>query len=808
MKISYRWLKEYIDTDLPPDEVARILTDTGLEVEGIEAFETLPGGLKGVVVGQVKSVSPHPNADRLRLTKVDVGTDRLLDIVCGAPNIAEGQKVWVATVGAELHPSEGEPFQIKKSKIRGEVSEGMVCAEDELGLGTDHEGIAVLPDDAPVGMAAAEYLGAETDAVFEIGLTPNRTDAISHFGVARDLAARLNLDDRTRASRPDVSGFATTNRKSPLTVEVEAVEACPRYSGLHLTDLEVRPSPQWLQDRLRSIGLTPKNNVVDVTNFVMHETGQPLHAFDADRIAADRVVVKTLPEGTPFSALDGVGRKLRADDLMICDERGGMCIAGVLGGADTGVSDQTRNVFLESACFSAASIRRTSKHHGIHTDASFRFERGVDPFDTTYALKRAAMLLTEITGAEICEPMFDVRQKLDLPVQIEFRPERFAALTGAVVPVQRMEKILASLDFTIVDRSESGYTLDVPTYRVDVTREADVVEEVLRIHGYNLVDLPDRMTMSVGETSRPSMSDVVHVVSEQLVGRGFSETMSNGLTRSDFILKVAGEKAKDRLVPMLNPLSMELDVLRPTLAVSALETLSYNLNRQAERLMFFEFGTAYEKRAKSYRETQTLALSLCGRRLPENWNNPEGEFDLSDLRGYTDSIFMALGLAKPQYRPVQTDFLEGARELLIGKKAVGRVGRLSAKARKTYEVKKESWFAEIDFGACVAAVRHAEKHIERPPRYPSVKRDLSLLIDRKVEFGDIEAIGYQKAGPVLKRVSLFDVYEGKNLPQGKKSYAVRFVLRDESKTLTDKRVDKVMGNIRTALEETLGAELR
>ncbi len=720
MKISYRWLKEYIDTDLPPEEVARILTDTGLEVEGMEVFDTLPGGLKGVVVGHVKTVSPHPNADRLRLTKVDVGTDHLLDIVCGAPNITEGQKVWVATVGAELHPTGGKPFKIKKSKIRGEVSEGMVCAEDELGLGTDHEGIAVLPEDAPVGMAAAEYMGAESDTVFEIGLTPNRTDAISHFGVARDLAARLNLDDPTRAERPDLSDFATTGRKSPLTVEVKAVGACPRYCGLYLVNLEVKPSPQWLQDRLRSIGLTPKNNVVDVTNFVMHETGQPLHAFDADRIAGNRIVVKTLPEGTPFTTLDGTERKLRAEDLMICDDHGGMCIAGVLGGANTGVSDQTRNVFLESAYFDATSIRRTSKHHGIHTDASFRFERGVDPFDTTYALKRAAMLLADIAEAEICGPIYDVRQELDLPLKIEFRPTRFSALTGGHLSDERLENIFASLDFKVIGKSESIYVLEVPTYRVDVTREADVIEEVLRIHGYNRIPLPDRMSMSVGKSEQPATSEVVHAISEQLVGRGFNEAMSNGLTRSDFILKVAGEAMKDRLVPMLNPLSMELDVLRPTLAVSALETLSYNLNRQAERLMFFEFGTAYEKKKKGYRETQTLALSLCGRRLPENWDNPEGDFDLSDLRGYTDSIFAGLGLDKPEYRPVQTDFLEGARGVFLGKKAIGHLGRLSSKARKTYEVKKDAWYAEIDFGACLAAVRHADKLIERPPRYPSL----------------------------------------------------------------------------------------
>lgn len=808
MKISYRWLKSYINTELPADEVARILTDIGLEVEGVEPFDTLPGGLRGVVVGHVKSVTPHPNADRLRLTKVDVGADRLLDIVCGAPNVAEGQKVWVATVGAELHPPGGEPFKIKKSKIRGEVSEGMICSEVELGIGTDGDGIAVLPQEAATGMDAAVYLGAETDTVFEIGLTPNRTDAFSHFGVARDLAARLNLEDPTAASRPDVSDFSTSGRRAPLEVEVQNKEACPRYCGLYLADVQVGPSPEWLQNRLRSIGLTPKNNVVDVTNFVMHETGQPLHAFDADKIRGGRVVVGNLPENTPFVTLDGVERKLRSDDLMICDAEGPMCMAGVLGGAESGVGDHTRNLFLESACFHTATIRRTSKYHGIHTDASFRFERGVDPMDTTYALKRAAVLLKELAGAEIAEPLFDLRGNLPEAGRIHFRLKRFEALTGLSPAPKLVEGILKSLDFDIEEKTSDTFVLRAPTYRVDVTREEDVVEEVLRIHGFNTVELPERMAISVHPVPPPSPSEVVHTVSEHLVGKGFNEAMSNGLTSSELILRTMGEETKDSLVFMQNPLSRDLDVLRPTLAVSALENLAYNLNRQTERMMFFEFGTVYGMEAGTPRETLALALTLCGSRLPENWNNPTADFDHSDIRGYMQSVLDGLGLSNPAYAPVSHPFLQGAREISIRGKKVGTLGRLSAKARKVYDVKKEGWYGELDFTACLTMVRHASVKVADPPRYPSVKRDLSLLIDEKVEFSEIEKIAAQRAGGLLKRVSLFDVYEGKNLPNGKKSYAVRFLLRDENKTLTDSRVDAVMAKITSALEQGVGAQLR
>ncbi|HLV52880.1 MAG TPA: phenylalanine--tRNA ligase subunit beta, partial [Cryomorphaceae bacterium] len=701
MKISYHWLKNYIDTDLSPEELAYILTDIGLEVEGMEPFDTLPGGLRGVVVGEVKSVAPHPNADRLRLTKVDVGTERLLDIVCGAPNVAEGQKVWVATVGAELHPTGGEPFRIKKSKIRGQVSEGMICSELELGLGTDGEGIAVLPQDAATGMDAAVYLGAETDTVFEIGLTPNRTDAFSHFGVARDLAARLNLEGSAVASRPDVSAFSTSGRRAPLEVEVLNAEACPRYCGLYLADVQVGPSPDWLQHRLRSIGLTPKNNVVDVTNFVMHETGQPLHAFDADKIKGHRVVLRNLPENTPFVTLDGVERKLRSDDLLICDAEGPMCLAGVLGGSESGVSDHTRNLFLESACFDAATIRRTSKHHAIHTDASFRFERGVDPLDTTYALKRAAMLLKDLAGAEIAEPLYDIRGEISDPVRIPFRLSRFELLTGLKLEADRVENILASLDFGVIDKTEDGYVLEAPTYRVDVTREEDVVEEVLRIRGFNTVELPERMSISVQPLPPPSPSEVVHTVSEHLVGKGFNEAMSNGLTSSKSILGAMGEKAEDTLVFMQNPLSRDLDVLRPTLAVSALENLAYNLNRQTERLMYFEFGTVYRMDAGKYVETHALSLTLCGSRLPENWNNPPGDFDHSDIRGYMQSVLDGLGLSNPVYAPVSHPFLQGAQEITVHGKRVGTLGRLSGKARKVYDVKRDALYGELDFTACL-----------------------------------------------------------------------------------------------------------
>lgn len=805
MKVSYNWLKNYLDFDLSPEEVSEILTDTGLEVEKLEEFESVPGGLKGVFVGEVKECFSHPNADKLKVTKVDVGTGELLQIVCGAPNVAEGQKVLVATVGTTLMPESDKPFKIKKAKIRGQESYGMICAEDELGIGEDHSGIMVLPEDAEIGIPAADFLKVENDHVFEIGLTPNRTDAFGHFGVARDLAARLSLKKKTRARLPQVE--VDIQEGNPISVTIEDADGCGRYAGLYLKDVKVAPSPGWLQNRLRAIGLQPINNVVDITNYVLHETGQPLHAFDAERISGNEVLVKTLPEKTKFTTLDEVERELSAEDLMICDRDGGMCIAGVFGGITSGVTDETKNVFLESAWFNPSRIRKTAKRHALNTDASFRFERSVDPEGTIYALKRAAQLIAEIAGGTVHGPLIDEVTEIPEPAKVEITLKRINDLCGSDIDEETLENILDSLDFAIEKKGEV-YHLTVPTYRADVTRPADVVEEVLRIYGYNSVALPDRMSISVSIPKKPDPNNLIQSLAEALTARGFTEIMSNGLTESAKIKKVLGEEVEKELVSMLNPLSMELDVLRPNLAISALEAVSYNLNRQAERLMFYEIGTAYRKAEKGYEETLTLALTLVGNRFKENWNNTNEAFSYSDLSGEIIGVFEMLGLNNLKRGSSDHEFLEEVTALSKGKTVLGRWGRVGKKALKTYGVKQPVLYGEVDLTKALPMVKHADKTVSDLPKFPSVRRDLSLLLDKKVRFEEIEKLAISKAGNLLKEVGLFDVYEGKNLPEGKKSYAVSFTLRDENKTLTDKKIDQTMERIRSELETALGAELR
>jgi phenylalanyl-tRNA synthetase beta chain len=810
MKISFNWLKDYIKTDLSPEQVAEILTDTGLEVEKLERFETAPGGLKGVVVGHVREVTAHPDADRLRVTKVDVGEADLLNIVCGAPNVAEGQKVLVATVGSVLYPEEGEPLKIKRAKIRGVESSGMICAEDELGIGKSHDGIMVLPANTPVGQAASEYLGLVDDYVFEIGLTPNRTDAFGHFGVARDLAARLSLTQPTRATLPELKTHALENKaKSPIQVEVRDGDGCGRYAGLYLEGIKVAPSPTWLQNRLRSVGLSPINNVVDITNYVLHETGQPLHAFDADKITGGKVIVQTLPEGTMFKTLDGTERKLSADDLMICDEAGGMCIAGVFGGANSGVSDATSKVFLESAWFNPIRVRKTAKRHGLNTDASFRFERGVDPLATLYALERAALLMVEICGATVPGTTIDVKKAEFQPAIVEFSLDRCNKLCGTKLSATELEAILESLDFKVNTLSPGVYSLAVPTYRVDVTREIDVIEEVLRIYGYNRVARPGRMMISVSAEAKPTRQEVFDSILAALTGRGFSEMMANGLTRSDYLRAIGGDGLGDQLVAMLNPLSQELDVLRPNLVCSALEAVAYNLNRQAERLQLCEIGTIYKKENGAFSESTHLSLALSGNRFSENWNNPVNAFDVSDVRGHVVAILELLGAGDGVTFTAESDpFYGDALGIYKGKKKLGILGAAGKKAMKQYGIKKPVFLAELDLNVCLKLVKHATKTLHDLPKFPAVRRDFSLLLDRAVHFVEIESLAYKKAGKLLREVGLFDVYEGKNLPEGKKSYAVRFILQDPGKTLTDQQIDKTMLDIQKELEQHLGATLR
>jgi len=805
MKVSYNWLKNYLDFDLSPEEVSEILTDTGLEVEKLEPFESVPGGLKGVVVGHIKEAFSHPNADKLKVTKVDVGTGELLNIVCGAPNVAEGQKVFVATVGTTLMPEPEKPFKIKKAKIRGEESFGMICAEDELGIGESHDGIMVLPGETPVGTAAADVLEVENDHVFEIGLTPNRTDAFGHFGVARDLAARLSLKEKVRAELPETD--IDLSDGNPIKVKIEDADGCGQYAGLYIEGVSVGPSPGWLQNRLRSIGLQPINSVVDITNYVLHELGHPLHAFDADKISGKTVLVKTLPEGTKFTTLDEVERKLSGKDLMICDEKGGLCIAGVFGGIESGVTTETKNVFLEAAWFNPSRVRKTAKRHALNTDASFRYERGVDHEMTLFALKRAAQLIAELTGGKLLGPINHEVTKLPETNEIEITLKRINDLCGAAISESELETIFDSLDFDY-RKSGENYELKVPSYRVDVTREADVVEEVLRIYGYNSIELPDRMSISVSIAQKPESNAVIQSLADALSARGFSEIMSNGLTESAKIQKVVGEDATENLVSMLNPLSMELDVLRPNLAISLLEAISYNLNRQAERLLFYEVGTAYEKAEQGYKETLTLALGLVGNRFRESWNNPDTAFSFSDLKGEVDGIFEMMGLERLIADKGTHRFLNEVTVLKKGEKSYATMGQISPKALKAYGIKKPVLYAEINLSAALRKMKHAAKTVEDLPKFPTVRRDLSLLLDQSIAFAEIEKLAYAKAGNLLKEVGLFDVYDGKNLPEGKKSYAVSFILRDEKKTLTDKKIEQTMAQIQNELESALGAELR
>ncbi|MCH2213874.1 MAG: phenylalanine--tRNA ligase subunit beta [Flavobacteriales bacterium] len=805
MKVSYNWLKNYLDFDLSPQEVSDILTDTGLEIEKLEPFESVPGGLKGVVVGHVKEAVQHPNADKLKVTKVDVGGDELLNIVCGAPNVAKGQKVLVATVGTTLMPEPDKPFKIKKAKIRGEESFGMICAEDELGIGESHDGIMVLADVTPVGTAAADVLEVESDYVFEIGLTPNRTDAFGHHGVARDLAARLSLSNRVSAKLPDFD--LTIEEGNPISVKIEDADGCGRYAGLYIEGLTVVPSPGWLQNRLRAIGLQPINSVVDVTNYVLHELGHPLHAFDADKISGKTVLVKTLPEGTKFKTLDETERTLSESDLMICDDQGGMCIAGVFGGIESGVSESTKNVFLEGAWFNPSRVRKTAKRHALNTDASFRYERGVDHEMTLFALRRAAQLIQELAGGTVRGPLVDEVSSLPAQNTVSITRKRINDLCGSDISEQELENIFDSLGFEIKRNGET-YELKVPSYRVDVTREADVVEEVLRIYGYNAVALPDRMSISVNIPKKPERDTVIQSLANGLSARGFYEIMSNGLTESAKILRVAGEDASKDLVAMLNPLSLELDVLRPTIAISLLEAISYNMNRQAERLMFYEIGTAYSKIESGYKETLTLALAMVGSRFRENWNNAAEPFGYSDLKGEVENVFTSMGVEALTSESGSHDFLSDVICLKKGEKIYASMGQVNKKALKTYGIKKSVLYAEIDLTTSLKKVKHAEKTLKDLPKFPSVRRDLSLLLDEKITFSEIEKLAYGKAGKLLKEVGLFDVYQGKNLPEGKKSYAVSFILRDDNKTLTDKKIEQTMANIQSDLESSLGAELR
>lgn len=814
MKISYNWLKEYINTDLSPDEISVLLTDCGLEVESVEKFETVKGGLKGIVVGEVKTKEKHPDADRLNLTTVDIGTGTLLNIVCGASNVEAGQKVMVATIGAMLYPTVGEPFEIKKSKIRGQASEGMICAEDEIGLGTSHEGIMVLDASAKPGTPANEYFKIEEDHVLEIGLTPNRADATSHVGVARDLVAVLNAKDNSvthSLALPDIRVFKIDETSSKIEVIVEDTSACPRYSGLSISGITVKDSPEWLKNRLKAIGVRPINNIVDATNYVLHELGQPMHAFDADKIKGGKVIVKHFADKTKFTTLDNTERELSSDDLMIADSEGGMCIAGVFGGVESGVTAETINVFLESAYFNASSIRRSSKRHGLKTDASFRYERGTDPNITVYALKRAALIIKEIAGGKISSEIIDVYPVIIENFKVPFSFEKCDQMIGKHIDLEIIKNIIISLGIEIEHEGNDALLLSVPPFKVDVHREQDVIEEVLRIYGYNNIEIPSVLNSSLSFAEKPDKEKIQNVVSELLTNNGFSEIMCLSLTKSEYASKLKS-LSEDRSVAMMNPLSSDLNVLRQTLLFSGLETIAYNQNRKNADLKLYEFGKTYiavKGEEIKYIEVKHLSVFITGRKHEERWNESNDAVNLFSLKGIVKGVLERLGINDSKLTELNSDVFSNGLAYNWNKKLLVEFGEVSKSiSSKLMDIKMPVFYADFNWDLILEAMKKTSIVYSEVSKFPEVRRDLALLIDKAVQFEQLEQLAYQSEKNILKDVNLFDVYEGDKLPSGKKSYALSFILQDDNATLTDKQIEKIMEKLMKAYQEKVGAEIR
>lgn len=809
MRISYNWLKQFIKTDWKSEETEILLTDLGLEVEGIDKYESLKGGLEGVVVGHVLTCIQHPNADKLKITTVDLGDGNApVQIVCGAPNVAAGQKVPVATIGTKLYDKEGNSFEIKKGKIRGEESLGMICAEDELGIGQGHDGIMILDEALKPGTLAKDVFKIETDEVFEIGLTPNRADAMSHYGVARDLKAGMVLKGKNiELITPSVSSFKVDKRTVKIDIKVENDKITPRYCGVTISDVKVKPSPSWLQNRLKAIGLTPKNNIVDVTNYVLHELGQPLHAFDASKIKGNKVIVKTLPAGTKFTTLDDVERTLHEEDLMICHADGPMCIAGVFGGKDSGVTENTQSIFLESAYFNPVSIRKTAKRHTLSTDASFRFERGVDPSITEYALKRAALLIQEVAGGEITSDIVDFYPKKIEDFQVFLNFDKTAKIIGEEIPKDTIKKILVSLDIKINTISDAGIGLSIPPYRVDVQREIDVIEEILRVYGYNNIKFSQKLNATISNSSRTEEFKVQNVIANQLCSLGFNEMMANSLTSPEYT-KLSELIKCEFNVMMLNPLSSDLSAMRQSMLFSGLEAISYNINRRNSDLKFFEFGKTYHKLPSGYEENKHLTMFVTGNSSNETWNQATAKSDFFLFKGYVNTVLSRLGLeAKIKTLPLEMDLLSEGISLAIGKDILVEFGTVKKNILKHFDIKQEVFYADFDWNRIQKYVSNKIKFTDIP-KYPEVRRDLSLLLDESVTFENIYAIAKQTEKALLKEVNLFDVYQGKNLPEGKKSYAVSFTIQDNSKTLTDTQIEKIMSKLQGNFEKQLGASLR
>lgn len=819
MNISYNWLKDYINFDLSPDEVAAALTSIGLETEGVEEIQTIKGGLEGLVIGEVLTCFDHPNSDHLHITTVNVGQEDPLQVVCGAANVAAGQKVVVALVGTILYSGE-ESFTIKKSKIRGEESFGMICAEDEIGIGTSHEGIIVLPSDAKVGTLAKDYYNVKSDYLIEVDITPNRVDAASHFGVARDFAAYLKQNaNTTDLNRPSVDAFTVDAKEKGVNVIVENEEACPRYTGITIKGVTIKESPDWLKDRLLIIGLRPINNIVDITNYVLHEMGHPLHAFDLKEISGGTVYVKTLAEGTKFVTLDEQEHTLSDRDLMICNDKEGMCIGGVFGGLKSGVTESTTDVFLECAYFNPTWVRKTARRHGLSTDSSFRFERGVDPNDTLYVLKRAALLIQEIAGGSFVGEIQDVYpNKIENPI-VELSYTKVNSLIGKNIDKETVKSILTSLEIEIKEESDDKLILSIPTYRVDVLRDVDVIEDILRIYGYNNIEIGESLKSNLSyQTATDKGYDLQNLTSEQLTGDGFYEIMNNSLTKEAYYTDLATYPASQS-VHLLNPLSNDLNVMRQTLLFGGLESIAYNRNRKSNDLKLYEFGNCYyfdaekkdaEKPLKEYSEEFHLGLWLCGDTAGSSWARSTEKTSIYQLKAYVENILLRLGLAQGQYEyeQVSNDIYSVALIIKTRSRVLGSLGIVAKKLLKQTDINTEVYFAELNWDALMKETKKHKVTFAEISKYPQVKRDLALLLDKNILFEQIEKIAYKSEKKLLKEVNLFDVYEGKNLPEGKKSYAVNFVIQDDEKTLTDKQIDAIMQKIQKALEQELNAQLR
>lgn len=820
MNISYNWLKEYVNFDLTPDEVAAALTSIGLETGDVEEVQSIKGGLEGLVIGEVLTCEPHPNSDHMHITTVNLGQGDPVQIVCGAANVAAGQKVVVATLGTKLYDGD-ECFTIKKSKLRGVESNGMICAEDEIGIGTSHEGIIVLPEDVVPGTLAKDYYNIKSDYVLEVDITPNRSDACSHYGVARDLYAWLIQNGRQATlKRPSADAFKVDNHDMNIDIVVENTEACPRYAGVAIKNVTVKESPEWLQNKLRLIGVRPINNIVDITNYILHAYGQPMHCFDADKIKGGKIVVKTCPEGTKFVTLDEVERKLSDRDLMICNAEEPMCIAGVFGGLDSGTTETTKDVFLESAYFHPTWVRKTARRHGLSTDSSFRFERGIDPNGTIYALKEAALLVKELAGGEIASEIKDNYPApiADFPVELSY--EYTNALIGKVIPAETIKSIVTSLEMKITGETPEGLSLLVPAYRVDVQRPCDVVEDILRIYGYNNVEIPTSVKSSLSVKGDVDKSvKLQNLVSEQLVGCGFNEIMNNSLTAATYYEGLETYKPEN-LVQLMNPLSNDLNVMRATLLFGGLESIQHNANRKNADLKFFEFGNCYhfnaekrnpEKVLAAYSEELHLGLWITGKRVSNSWAHPDENTSVYELKAYVLNIFRRLGVnfGGLVFGNLTDDIYSVAISVHTrGGKLLVTFGVLHKKIQKAFDIDNEVYYADLNWKELMKAIKNNTVAYKEISKFPAVKRDLALLIDKKVQFAEIEKIAYETDKKLLKSVELFDVYEGKNLEAGKKSYAVSFMLQDENATLNDKQIDKVMQKLIANLQNKLDAKLR